>query len=295
MKVSVVIPVFNTEKYIEQCIQSCMIQEEVGQIIVINDGSTDRSDQIINNLAKKDSRIVILYHPNKENRGAGASRNLGIDHAQCELLNFLDADDYYHPGRFVQAIKTIEQEKIDGIFESIEVLQESDFPEDYPLQYYKVSQDTDPKDCLDTILNKSSDTVCIHGFTFRTTLIKNNKIKCLELSQGQELELLFEACIKGKVSLKSTASVGVRRLHAHNTILNKSKGNQARTQFFALWFDKMLRYNLNTYSNRYFFVQRLHFDPWVVVSHSWFVRNSKKLILAFYFLVSHPILVKKLF
>ena len=59
MKVSVIIPVFNAVSYIEVCVRSCMIQTEVGQIIIVNDGSTDGSLSIIKHLASLDNRIEI--------------------------------------------------------------------------------------------------------------------------------------------------------------------------------------------------------------------------------------------
>lgn len=91
-KVSIVIPVFNNEKYIQKCLSSVMNQSfQELEIIVIDDGSTDSSYSIIQKLAMKDKRIVLVH---QNNAGVAAARNAGIDIASGEYITFLDGDDY---------------------------------------------------------------------------------------------------------------------------------------------------------------------------------------------------------
>ena len=92
-KISIIIPVYNTEKYLHECLNSVVSQtiKDI-EIICIDDGSTDNSYQILQEYAEKDSRFVILQ---QENKGAGAARNKGIEIAKGEFLVFLDSDDYY--------------------------------------------------------------------------------------------------------------------------------------------------------------------------------------------------------
>lgn len=93
VKVSIVIPVYNCESYLEQCIKSIFCQSLNDlEIVCINDGSTDCSVKIIEHLQEEDVRIA-LYH--QENQGAGAARNLGIRKAKGKYIAFLDADDYF--------------------------------------------------------------------------------------------------------------------------------------------------------------------------------------------------------
>lgn len=91
-KISVIIPVYNVEKYLVECLESVISQtlKEI-EIICINDGSTDNSLKILEELALKDNRIKII---NKENEGPAATRNLGIKLAIGEYISFVDADDY---------------------------------------------------------------------------------------------------------------------------------------------------------------------------------------------------------
>ena len=90
--VSVVIPVYNSQKYVEKCIRSVMAQTHSDlEILVIDDGSTDGSGATLDRLAAADDRIRVLH---QENAGVAAARNAGIDVASGEYLAFLDGDDY---------------------------------------------------------------------------------------------------------------------------------------------------------------------------------------------------------
>lgn len=93
VKVSVIIPVYNVEKYLEECITSVLEQTLTDiEIICVDDGSTDHSYDILCELQKKDDRIVILR---QQNRFAGVARNKGIDAARGDYLVFLDSDDFF--------------------------------------------------------------------------------------------------------------------------------------------------------------------------------------------------------
>lgn len=91
-KVSVLVPVYNTEKYLSKCLDSilCQTLEDI-EIIITNDGSTDNSQNIIKAYAQKDSRIKYSY---QKNSGLGATRNIGIEMARGEYIAFLDSDDW---------------------------------------------------------------------------------------------------------------------------------------------------------------------------------------------------------
>lgn len=92
-KISVIIPCYNTEKYLRECLDSVINQtlKDI-EIICINDGSTDNSGKILDEYAKKDNRIKVIH---KENEGAGVARNVGISLAKGEYLSILDSDDVF--------------------------------------------------------------------------------------------------------------------------------------------------------------------------------------------------------
>lgn len=93
-KVSIVIPVYNVEKYIHQCIQSALNQtlEDI-EIICVDDGSTDNCPAILDQYAKEDSRVVVIHKPNS---GYGHSMNVGMDAATGEYFAILESDDIVH-------------------------------------------------------------------------------------------------------------------------------------------------------------------------------------------------------
>lgn len=94
-KISIIIPVFNVEKYLNECIDSVIKQtlDEI-EIIVVNDGSTDASIKIIEEYRDKLNNVKII---DKKNEGVSIARNIGIDNSTGEYLMFLDSDDYLEP------------------------------------------------------------------------------------------------------------------------------------------------------------------------------------------------------
>ena len=91
-KVSVIVPIYNMEKYLEKCLKSLIKQtlRDI-EILCIDDGSTDSSSEIIKKYQKKDNRIKLL---SQENKGQASARNLGINNANGEYLGFVDSDDW---------------------------------------------------------------------------------------------------------------------------------------------------------------------------------------------------------
>ena len=94
VKISVIIPVYNAEKYLSKCLESIINQtfKDI-EIICINDGSYDKSEKIINKYAQKDKRIILF---NQKNKGAGLARQKGIELLNGEYLSFIDSDDLFH-------------------------------------------------------------------------------------------------------------------------------------------------------------------------------------------------------
>ena len=103
--VSVIVPVYNTEKYIEACVMSILSQTYSDiEILLINDGSTDQSGHIIDDIAKRDSRISVFH---TGNRGVAAARNFGIAQSKGEYIAFLDSDDLMDAQFIEKAISAI--------------------------------------------------------------------------------------------------------------------------------------------------------------------------------------------
>jgi glycosyltransferase involved in cell wall biosynthesis len=92
-QISVIVPIYNAEPYLAKCIESLINQEHYAlQIILVNDGSTDKSLSIAKQYAKQDTRIEV--YSQSTNQGQSTARNLGLQHATGEFISFVDADDY---------------------------------------------------------------------------------------------------------------------------------------------------------------------------------------------------------
>lgn len=106
-EVSIIVPVYQVEKYISQCIESVLNQTFTDfELILIDDGSKDNCGAILDSYAEKDYRIIVIHKPNE---GAATARNIGLERASGRYIAFLDGDDYFDE-------KTIERlyEEIDG-------------------------------------------------------------------------------------------------------------------------------------------------------------------------------------
>jgi glycosyltransferase involved in cell wall biosynthesis len=109
---SIVIPLYNKEKYIKRAITSVLDQTiQDFEIIVVNDGSTDNSTNIVKSIT--DNRIKLI---NQENQGVSVARNTGIENTKNEYIAFLDADDKWEPYFLEEIRKLIEINKSAGLF-----------------------------------------------------------------------------------------------------------------------------------------------------------------------------------
>lgn len=110
-KISVIIPVYKAELYIEACVSSILAQTYSDfELILVDDGSPDRSGLICDELAKTDPRIQVIH---KENGGAATARNAGLDSATGDYIAFVDGDDLIHPQYLEFLLRLLEQNNAD--------------------------------------------------------------------------------------------------------------------------------------------------------------------------------------
>ena len=135
MKISVIIPVYNAEKYVTNAVDSALQFDEVSEVILVEDQSPDNALEVCKTLAEKHERVKLFQHPDKGNHGAGASRNLGLEQATGDLIAFLDADDFYLPNRFNAEREMFKKPEVEGVYGAIGVHYCSEKAKE---QYYSV-------------------------------------------------------------------------------------------------------------------------------------------------------------
>ena len=142
-KVSVIIPVYNAEKYLKRCLDSIVNQtfKDI-EILCINDGSTDNSLNILNEYAKNDSRIRII---NQDNQGVSITRNNGIKAATSKYISFVDSDDYISLDFLEYLIYYIEKYNADIAYCSLSTVRNDEIRCYYQVDNVKVYDTTNKK------------------------------------------------------------------------------------------------------------------------------------------------------
>lgn len=119
MKVSIIVPVYNASEYLNKCLDSIIEQTfKKLEIILVNDGSTDNSIDIINEYAKKDKRIIII---DKENEGVSIARNTGIKRSTGEYITFVDSDDYLEKDAIEKMYNIVTSKNVDIVRSNYQV------------------------------------------------------------------------------------------------------------------------------------------------------------------------------
>lgn len=203
---SVIIPVFNAEKYIKKAILSILAQDEVDEIIVINDGSKDSTEEIVRDLKREHTIIKYLEHSNKINKGRSASRNLGILNSEGDLIAFLDADDFFLENRFKNDFAIFKSNSdCDGVYNAVgfHYYENSLKSKENSDELYTVQKNVNPCDLFDGLLNGKFGHFQIDGLTVKRSLFEKTGLfnECLVVAEDTD--------IFWKMTLKGTLITGV--------------------------------------------------------------------------------------
>jgi glycosyltransferase involved in cell wall biosynthesis len=226
MNISVVIPVFKAEKFIGKAVESALNQSETYEILLIEDASPDNSLLICQALEKKHDKVKLLRHPDSNNHGAGASRNLGIRTASCDYLAFLDADDFYLPGRFIKAKELFEKyPHIDGVYEATGVY----FYDDQSKHKWftmggkniaTLKAIVPPNRLFEYLLKGGGDYLHLNGIVIKKELFRKCGFFPEELKLHQDTALIFQMAASGVLFAGNLNSpVAYRSVHDTNRIL----------------------------------------------------------------------------
>lgn len=225
-KVSIVIPVYNSEEYLEECLESVITQSYKNiEIILINDGSTDNSLNICYKFKKKDSRIKII---NKKNTGVSDARNIGIINSTGNYIVFVDSDDYCEKSMVDTIIKNINDNDL-LIFSYNKVCKKQRVK--YNFEKIEINKEN--------IESKIIDNDRIGGYlwnkVFKCSIVKENNLKFdSNITFGEDLLFVFEY-------IKKTKKI----LYIKETLYNYRIRKYSKTNDFLLQKDFSM---LNVYS-----------------------------------------------
>jgi len=224
-KVSVIIPIYNTEPYLRECLESAVNQtlRDI-EIICVNDGSTDGSPAILNEYADKDRRIKII---NQENKGAGAARNAGLQTAVGEYLSFLDSDDYFMNSMLEKAYKKAKKNDADIVAFKFKRLNmqtgkisrarwrynKKYFPQRYPFSYKDA-----PEGIFKVFTNEAWNKI------FKREFIAAKNIKFQEIKSCNDLFFVWCAIFNAaQIDIADKGLAVLRRGHLTNIQANNDK------------------------------------------------------------------------
>ena len=179
IKVSIVVPVYNTGKYLYECLDSIINQSLKDiEIICVNDGSTDNSLEILEEYAEKDSRVKIFTI---ENKGISIARNIGIEQANGKYVGFVDSDDYVNEYMFEKLYISCELNNLDLAMCKISLFDDETGEVNNELDYYNLGVfegfEKDVFNADDTVSFTCDIVVNVYNKLFRKSFLEDNSIE----------------------------------------------------------------------------------------------------------------------
>ncbi|GGK17535.1 hypothetical protein GCM10007962_09670 [Yeosuana aromativorans] len=221
--VSVIIPVYNCESYIEKAVMSVLQQPDVIEIVVVNDGSTDATEQILEGLQETNPKIKVYHHENKSNKGRSASRNLGIKKTTGNYIAFIDADDFYLENRFSNDKIIFESDdSIEGVYNAIGVhfYRDASISEKESLKLTSVNKSIKSNNLFEDLLYYKNGHFSIDGLTVKKNIF--NKVgyfdESLEVAEDTNLilRMSLKCCLQAGIINQPLAMRGVHHTNVFN-------------------------------------------------------------------------------
>lgn len=230
---SIIIPVYNSEKTLSNCIESLLRQiiQMKSEIIMVNDGSTDLSSEICNDYANRHSSIRVIH---QNNQGASAARNRGIEAARGEWISFVDADDIVTED-YIAAFDAV-KEKADVNYFSSRIVTDGYIGE-HLLQDCYYEGNASLEDAL-IALKLSEDKYEHYGYTwnkfFRASIIRDNKIRFTEELRYREDEIFTNDFMNYAHSVRTMSYIG----YNYHYTLNGLSGKIIPRDMYGLYYRK---------------------------------------------------------
>ena len=242
--ISIIVPVYNVEDYITGCIESILNQDFEGfELILVNDGSTDRSGLICDEYEKKDDRVIVIH---QEHKGVSLARNIGISNARGNYIGFIDSDDYIYKDMYSTLYNLCEQTNSDiGVCKLFREIDGKIVNLEDELIIKEMNNEEAMKELFKGIL---------YRFSLANKLFKKSCFKGVQFPEGrihEDLSTTYRLFANAEkiTYINSTGYVYVKR---SNSILT-SKFSEKRLDAFKGW-DEILIFMKNEYVKIYDYV-----------------------------------------
>ncbi|MBQ2944474.1 MAG: glycosyltransferase [Ruminococcus sp.] len=196
---SIIVPMYNVEKYIGECIESLQSQSMKDfELIVVDDGSEDKSAQIVRSFAEKDSRVVLLK---KENGGQSTARNFGLRHAKGEFVIFIDSDDFITRDDYLQTLfDKIQKTDADVVMYRYNKFYENRNPqlEKCGYSFFGVTDITEPSRLIPMLVQRDAYYGSAWTKTVRRSLLLKNNIEFDEELRCEDIDWSYRIMEKAK-------------------------------------------------------------------------------------------------
>lgn len=227
-KVSVIIPAYNVEQFIEKAVHSALESNCVNEVVVVNDGSTDNTLKVLNVLKNQyKDRINVYHHYKEKNKGRSASRNLGIKKSTSNYIAFLDADDFYLGNRFEKEESIfLENPEIEVVYNAVGFsfyrsikLNE----EDYFKKLNTVTKPLESTDVFEALISSKYGYLHLNGLTVNKNVFNIVGYFNEELPVAEDSDFIFKLGIKCDFMAGDIKNpVALRGIHDNNIFNNNS-------------------------------------------------------------------------
>ena len=263
VKVSVIIPAYNAEKYIRECLDPLLVRDEVHmEVICVDDGSTDNTLAILKEYEERDSRVRVISQPNA---GAGAARNNGMKYASGEYLSFLDADDIYDPEMLRTAYENAYTENADVVvygsdqyIESEDVFKEANYTirsELLPAKRPFAGSDI-KADIFKAFVGWPWDKL------FRAEFVRANGLQFQEQRTSNDMLFVFSAIVRAERIITNSRVMVHHRRAAESLSVTREKSWRCFYDGLCALRQQLIDWNVYERFERDFINYALHFSLW---------------------------------
>lgn len=246
--ISVIIPVYNVEEYLRECIDSVLAQTYKNfEIILVDDGSTDSSGKICDEYAEKDSRISVIH---QKNGGLSVARNTGSDASSGDYVYFLDSDDYIDKNALKTLLIIAQKDNSDIVFFDAVSFADTD---DFTVKQNYIRKNSYKTDTGINVFNLMTENKEFHSavylMLFKKSFICNNKLIFVPGILHEDMVYTYQSLCLASVVSQCSEALYYRR-YRKNSIMTSSKSKKHFTSCIAVYKHNAEFTNALTFGNK---------------------------------------------